>query len=181
MATTYLDTLRELIPFFKQYAIFYVSDINPKGEIVLAFDAIQETNFKAETAMTSYPTENNQERTDGKYKQPSVLTVRGIIQKNSVTGSAGSAFGLNLFQKTKNELEKFLNVICRLDIQTKNGFYKNYSLISYEIPENLDNYSYFEVLMTFKENLIPAADQMIVKNISDLNTMVSGWLSKVGL
>lgn len=182
MAVTFLDNQRELVPYFQQYAILYVSEENPKGEVVLAFDSIQEVNFKAQTNMTTYPTEENKERVDGKFNHPSTLTVRGIIQKGSgVTASIGSAFGLSLFEKTKAELEKFIDVVCHLDIQTKNGFYKNYSLVGYEIPESLDNYSYFEVLLDFQQNLVDDNSEPLKKNISDLKTQVSGWLSKVGI
>lgn len=182
MAVTFLDNLRELVPYFRQYAIFHVSETNPKGEIVLAFDSIQEVNFKAQTNMTTYPTEENRERVDGKFKQPSTLTVRGIIQKGaSVTEAVAGALGLSLYEKTKAELEKFIDVVCHLDIQTKNGFYKNYSLVGYEIPESLDNYSYFEVIMDFQQNLVEGASEPLTKNISDLKTQVSGWLSKVGI
>jgi len=182
MAVTFLDNLRELVPFFKMYAIMYVSEENPKGEVVLAFDSIQEVNFKAQTNMTTYPTEENKERVDGKFNQPSTLTVRGIIQKGSAAGDAiGEAFGVSLYEKTKSELERFIDVVCRLDIQTKNGFYKNYSLIGYEIPESLDNYSYFEVTMEFQQNLVDDFDEPLTKNVSDLKTQVSGWLSKAGI
>lgn len=182
MAVTFLDTLRELVPYFKQYAILYISSTNPNGEVVLAFDSIQETNYKAQTNMTTYPTEENVERVDGKFNQPSTLTVRAVIQKGSaVTEALGAVTGLSLFEKTKSELEKFLNVVCHLDIQTKNGLYRNYSLIGYEITENIDNYSLFEVTMDFQQNLVPDNVSPLVKNISDLKTQVSGWLSKVGI
>lgn len=182
MAVTFLDNLRELVPYFQQYAILYVSETNPKGEVVLTFDSIHEVNFKAQTNMTSYPTEDNKERIDGKFNQPSTITVRGIIQKGSaLTSAVGSALGFSLFEKTKAELEKFIDVVCHLDIQTKNGFYKNYSLVGYEIPESLDNYSYFEVIMDFQQNLVDTESNPLTKNISDLKTQVSGWLSKIRL
>jgi len=180
MAITFLDNLRELVPYFQQYAIFYVSETNPNGEVVLAFDSIQEAGFKAQTNMTTYPTEENKERVDGKFNQPSTLTVRGVIQKgSSITAVISSKLGISLFEKTKSELEKFIDVVCHLDIQTKNGFYKNYSLIGYEIPESLDNYSYFEVIMDFQQNLVDDNSEPLKKNLSDLKTQVSGWLSKV--
>ena len=154
MATTYLDSFKELIMGANPYAVMHVDSLGKK-KVVLAFDSIQEVNFKSSSTMT---TESNEYRTDGKFRDPNVISVRGIIQRPSLAGQAARALlsylggGKSLIDRTKAQLEQYIDVICRLDIQTKSGLYENYSLIGYEIPESLENFGYFEVIMDFQQN-----------------------------
>ena len=182
MATTYLDSFKELIIGANPYAVMHVDSLGKK-KVVLAFDSIQEVNLKAST----YPTESNEYRTDGKFRDPNVISVRGIIQRPSLAGQAARALlsylggGKSLIDRTKAQLEQYIDVICRLDIQTKSGLYENYSLIGYEIPESLENFGYFEVIMDFQQNLVPTADNEILKRIADAKTIFGGICSKIGL
>lgn len=186
MATTYLDSFKELIMGANPYAVMHVDSLGKK-KVVLAFNSIQEVNLKASSTMTTYPTESNEYRTDGKFRDPNVISVRGIIQRPSLAGQAARALlsylggGKSLIDRTKAQLEQYIDVICRLDIQTKSGLYENYSLIGYEIPESLENFGYFEVIMDFQQNLVPTADNEILKRIADAKTIFGGICSKIGL
>lgn len=186
MATTYLDSFKELIMGANPYAIMYVDALGKK-KVVLAFDSIHEVNLKVSSTMTTYPTESNEYRTDGKFRNPNVISVRGLIEKSSLAGQAARALlsyvggGKSLLERTKAQLEQYIDVVCRLDIQTKSGLYENYSLIGYEIPETLDNYGYFEVIMDFQQNLVPTAENEVLLRIADANTIFSGICSKIGI
>lgn len=186
MAITYLDNFKELIGFAAPYAIIHVAKGGSK-KVVLAFDSIQETEFVADTQITTYPTEYNIEMTEYKYRNPNIITVRGVIQRDSFAGEIASSVlaqvggGASLIDRTRAQLERYARVICRLDIQTKGGLYTNYSLRGYKIPESFDNYGYFEVIMTFQENLLNPSVQPSVAKIADMDTIFGGICSKLEL
>ena len=186
MAITFLDNFKELLGFAAPYAIIHVAKSGKKS-VVLAFDSIQETEFTADTQITTYPTEYNIEMTDYKFRNPNTITVRGVIQRDSFAGemisSALSAYGggKSLIDRTRAQLERYCRVICRLDIQTKSGLYQNYSLKGYKVPESYDNYGYYEAVMTFQENLVNPNLQKNIAKISDSDTIFGGICSKLEL
>lgn len=184
MALTFLDAFNDLIKSASPYAIYEVEKTGKKN-IVLAFDSIQEISVKAGANITSYPTENNIEATDYKFNTPTSISIRGLIQRQSLSSQIVSSLaskigvGEDLLSKTKSQLDLYLAGIYNLNIQTKSGLYENYSLIGYEIPENYDNYGYMEVVMDFQQNLFPLGSNPLSLNVSDVATVFSGLLSKV--
>ena len=61
----------------------------------------------------------------------------------------------NLIKKTEQTLSVFKKGIFNLEIKTKFKLYKNYTLKDYSRIENYDNYSFYEVEMTFKQIMKP--------------------------
>lgn len=134
------------------YSSLYVISDSASGEIVMTFDSIDEVSFKASSNVTSYPTEKGISVVDYKYDNPDTLDVIGIISRASFIGNR---YGQDVsakaetVEKTRTELEHYKSGIYKLDIQTKAALRQGYTLTSYEIPENIDNYSQFEVTMRF--------------------------------
>ena len=120
---------------------------------VLQCDTIVETNYKASSNVTSYPLETGVHKTDYKYDNPDVITIRGVIASNSYIGRV-----LRLkfnYEEAKikiiNELDYYKSGLYPLDIKTKSNVWQNFTLESFSIPESLDNYSTLEIEMTFKQ------------------------------
>lgn len=155
-------------------SLYTISD-SSSGEIKFVFDSIDEVNFTSSSNVVSYPTEKGIQATDYKYQNPDVLEVKGVINKNSYIGrqniqsNVGKAQSIEI---VRQNLETYKSGIYKLDIQTKAALRKGYTLVTYEIPETIDNYSQFEVTMTFQQvvtfaEIDPAAD-------SDSDTVDNG-------
>lgn len=156
------------------YSSLYVISDSDTGEIVMTFDSIDETRFKASSNVTSYPTEKGINVVDYKYDNPNVLDVIGTISRASFIGNR---YGQDVsakaqtVEKTRTELEHYKSGIYKLDIQTKAALRQGYTLANYEIPETIDNYSQFEVIMHFVE----------VKSLSSYNPSASSDTDTVNL
>lgn len=136
------------------HSSLYVINDSESGEVVLAFDSIDECNFTASANVTKYPTEYGINATDYKYLNPSVIEAIGVINRNSYIGKNASQSTLakaQTIEKVRAELEHYISGIYKLDVQTKAALRKGYTLSKYEIPETIDNYSLFEVNMTFEQ------------------------------
>lgn len=139
---------------------FQAFEYTAKTRVALSFDVIEETNFRGSSTVTNYPREDGVMVSDYKYQNPSVLTVNGIVSRKSVVGNLISMAldgGTNV-QRMKERLHYYKSGMYPLDIQTKSGLYENYTLESYEIPEDYDSYGLMNVSMTFKE-MFKAADR----------------------
>lgn len=123
---------------------------------VLQCDTIIETNYKASTNITSYPIETGIHKTDYKYDNPDVITVRGVIANNSYIGKLlRLAIGREEAKiKIINELNYYKSGLYPLDIKTKANVWRNFTLESFSIPEAMDNYSVLEIEMTFKQIML---------------------------
>lgn len=120
---------------------------------VLQCDTIIETNYKASSNVTSYPLETGVHKTDYKYDNPDVITIRGVIANNSYIGRLLRLAIDREEAKIKiiNELNYYKSGLYPLDIKTKSNVWQNFTLESFSIPESLDNYSTLEIEMTFKQ------------------------------
>lgn len=157
-------------------------DKDGKENPVMVFDTVEETLFRASSTVVNYPTEAGISVTDYKYDSPSVLSVRGIIARNSNIGKnfISVTLGKQLSQeKMREQLEYYKSGLYALNIQTKSGKYKGYTLEGYEIPENLDNYSLFEVTLNFKQ--IVSVFNEKPRQPSDKDTVRAGIVRVLGL
>lgn len=150
-------------------------------KVALEFNVIEEVNFRGTSTVTSYPREDGVLVSDYKYQNPSVLTVNGIVTRKSIVGNLVSMAldgGTNV-QRMKERLQYYKSGMYPLNIQTKSGLYENYTLESYEIPEDYDSYGIMNVAMTFKEMFKPADKQETLPNAKD--TISSGICRLLGL
>lgn len=135
-----------------------------ENKIILAFDMIEECEFKASTTVTTYPTERGIQVTDYKYDNPDTLKIRCFMRRTE--NNAG------LLEKLNTELEKYKSGIYAMNIQTKIALRSNYTLTGYSIPENADNYGLFEVEMDFQQIL--NYTEVSYREASDKDTVSSG-------
>lgn len=152
-----------------------------KTQIALSFDVIEEVNFRGSSTVTSYPREDGVMVSDYKYQNPGTLTVNGIVSRKSIVGNLISMAldgGTNV-QRMKERLEYYKSGMYPLDIQTKSGLYENYTLESYEIPEDYDSYGLMNVSMVFKEMFKPGDVQKTLPSAK--NTISSGISRLLGL
>lgn len=157
------------------YSSMYTISDSSTGDIVFTFDTIEEVSFKASSNVTSYPTETGIKVTDYKYDNPDQITVRGIINRNSYIGKnhIDSALAkVETIEKVRTELERYKKGIYKLDIQTKAGLRQGYTLDGFEIPESADNYSLFEVEMSFTQ--VVSFQSINPKSNSDSDTVNIG-------
>ncbi len=160
---------------------FKAFEYTTQTKVALEFNVIEETNFRGTSTVTSYPREDGVMISDYKYQNPSVLTVNGIVSRKSVVGNLISLAldgGTNV-QRMKERLEYYKSGMYPLNIQTKSGLYENYTLESYEIPEDYDSYGLMNVSMTFKEMFKTADKQETLPNAKD--TISSGISRLLGL
>lgn len=146
------------------YATSYIITDANSNEILLRFDTIEDCSYKASSTVTSYPTEMGIMVNDYKYKNSDTFTARGLITRRVNNDS-----DIDLI---KSQLELYQSGMYAMNIQTKSGLRENYTLESYEIPENLDNYSVLEVDMNFKE--IPKFLRTQNRSASDNDTVQVG-------
>lgn len=125
------------------YSTSYVITDASTDDILLRFDTIEDCSYKASSTVTSYPTEMGIMANDYKYKNADTFQARGLIARRTNNDS-----DVDLI---KSQLELYQSGMYAMNIQTKSGLRENYTLESYEIPENIDNYSILEVDMNFKE------------------------------
>lgn len=147
-------------------------------KVVMEFDVIEEANFRASSTVTSYPTETGIMRTDYKYQNPSVLDLKAIIARKSILGAAllKVLSKADAMSKMNTQLEYYKSGMYALTIHTRFGVRENYTLESYEIPEDFDTYGLFTVNMTFRQ--IPKMG-MSVKRPDNLKDTISGGLCRI--
>ena len=116
----------------------YIITDHESNDIILAFDMIEECEFKASTTVVTYPTERGVRATDYKYDNPDVIKLKCFVRKRED----------NKQQRDKilTQLEHYKSGLYAVDVQTKAGLRPFYTISGYTIPENLDNYSLLEVL-----------------------------------
>lgn len=167
-----------LIDFSKLGWNFKAFSYEVDTKVALEFNVIEETNFRGSSTVTNYPREDGVMYSDYKYQNPSVLTVNGIVTRKSVIGNLISAAldGATNVQRMKERLEYYKSGMYPLNIQTKSGLYENYTLESYEIPEDYDSYGLMNVSMTFKEMFKPGDKQETLPNAKDT---ISGGISRL--
>lgn len=149
--------------------------------VALQFDVIEETNFRGSSTVTSYPREDGVMVTDYKYQNPGVLQVNGILTRKSAVGNLLSLAlsGSTNIRKMVESLEHYKRGMYALNIQTKTALYQNYTLESYEIPEDYDSYGVLNVSMTFKQLFKTSETQNTLPNL--MNTVKSGLCRVLGL
>lgn len=146
------------------YATSYLITDAKTNEILLRFDTIEDCNFKGSSTVTSYPTEYGISVTDYKYKNSDSITAKGLIARRQNNDS-----DVDLI---RNQLSLYQSGMYAMNIQMKSGLRENYTLESFDIPENIDNYSVLEVDMNFKE--IPKFLQQQNRAASDNDTVETG-------
>ena len=137
-----------------------IYSITYNDEPVVSFDSIQEANYTGSANVTVNPLENGNKATEYKYNDPDTISLIGIIENSSILGQTilknnNKASVLQILKELKKNL-------VAVDIKTKSGLYKNYTLTRLHIPENYENYSLLVVEMDFEEVLI-------IKNASQNN------------
>lgn len=142
----------------------YVITDSKSGEIILAFDTIEECEFKASTTVVTYPTERGIKATDYKYDNPDTLKLTCFVHKDDN----------NKQQKDKilTQLDYYKRGLYAVDIQTKAGLRTFYTISGYSIPENIDNYSLLEVGIECQQ--IISFTQERPRSSSDMDTVSTG-------
>lgn len=147
----------------------YLSENNwystPKTEeeVVFSFDTITEAEVRGSSNVVGYPIEKGYTVTDYKFQNPSTIHIIGVMERSSIVGNFArratnkvlSKLGYKEYadpiSKLVQDLEYYKSGLYPLNIQTKSGLYKKYTLTDYNIPENFDNYGLLEVEMTFQQ------------------------------
>lgn len=154
-----------------------------KSKIVLEFDTIDECTMNASATATQYPTEYGTSATDYKYAQSSVVSMRGLISRGGIFGTGTAIeFARNkgklktsIIEDLRDSLKKLKNELILVDINTRNGgLWENMTLIDYVISETADNFSLFEVEMTFQQVFRKNLQNENAANVSDTNTKQTG-------
>lgn len=165
------------------YSVVYVQSPTQK-QVILEFDSILEASISSSSEIVEYPIETGTKVTDYKYDNPDIVVLKGVISKGSVTNKLVSLTGLvdnqdNLIKKTEENLHKFKKGIYRLDIQTKFRLYENYTLQNFNRVENVDNFSLYEVEMTFKQIML--SNELKSQNIKkpSLSDTIKSGISKL--
>ncbi len=153
--------LSELFNKKPVYAVWHISDAHPTGELIMSFDSIQRVDFKASSTLTNYPIEQGTAVTDYKYNNPDTLSLTGIVSRTGLYHGVGLGVvdSDTAIDKIRQSLDTYLKGIYRLKIQTKNGVYDWFTLQSYDISENYENYGLFEVDMSFQQIMRPPSVQ----------------------
>lgn len=142
----------------------YVITDAETNTIILAFDMIEECSFKASTTVTTYPTERGIQVTDYKYDNPDTLKIKCYVRKSENNSI--------MIEKLNTELEQYKSGIYAMNVQTKTALRTNYTLVSYTIPENVDNYGLFEVEMDLQQIL--NYTEVSYRAAADKDTVSSG-------
>lgn len=144
--------------------------------VYLQFDSIEECSFRGSATATQVPTEAGLNRTDYKYVNPDSVQMKGIVSKNGILGLGlvGASYSISgvkkqsLIEKIRKQCEILTRNIILVDIATRNsGTRKNYTMTDYTIEETPDNFSLFEVTMTFDEVLLFGKEGTLTRNVSD--------------
>lgn len=142
----------------------YIITDHETNEVVLAFDMIEECEFKASTTVVTYPTERGVRATDYKYDNPDVIKLKCFVRKRED----------NKQQRDKilTQLDYYKSGLYAVDVQTKAGLRSFYTVSSYTIPENLDNYSLLEVDLECQQIIDFSQEQP--RDSSDMDTVATG-------
>lgn len=157
------------------YAVYY------EGKILLEFDTIEELGYSRSVEITEYPFESEAGKTkitEYLYNNPDIIKMKGIKTEDSLLSSLiTSALDIDsAIDVIKQQLDILISGIYKLQIMTKNGLRKYFTLMRYNMPENLNNYGLLEVEMTFKQVLTSEDWNEQQRSIDDLNTQNSGNL-----
>ncbi|MCM1223656.1 MAG: hypothetical protein NC548_55325 [Lachnospiraceae bacterium] len=151
------------------------------NNLVLEFDTIEECTTAGRATTTQYPTEHGFSVTDYKYKNPDVITMRGILSEGGILGLTSvlprkdTWDRKSAIEQVRNKLDELCANMTLVDIQTRNaGLRKNLTLTSFEINEDYDTYGLFSVEMTFQEVLLFKSDGTFVARASDASTQQGG-------
>lgn len=144
-------------------SVYIITD-HESSEIILAFDMIEECEFKASTTVVTYPTERGVRATDYKYDNPDVIKLKCFVRKRED----------NKQQRDKilTQLDYYKSGLYAVDVQTKAGLRSFYTISSYTIPENLDNYSLLEVDLECQQIIDFSQEQP--RDSSDMDTVATG-------
>ena len=174
----------QIIPYKKNTDI---RDLKPyaiyrEGKVFLEFDTIIESGYQRSVEITDYPFEskNGQTRiTEYMYNNPDIITMKGIRGYESlVVGFILKKAGLeSAIDLIKQQLNILISGIYKLQIMTRSGLRKYFTLQKYYIPENLDNFTCLEVEMQFKQVITKEDWDEQQKNIEDINTVNGGNLA----
>ena len=143
--------------------IYIITD-HQSNEVILAFDMIEECEFKASTTVVTYPTERGVRATDYKYDNPDVIKLKCFVRKRED----------NKQQRDKilTQLDYYKGGLYAIDVQTKAALRTNYTISGYTIPENLDNYSLLEVDLECQQIIDFSQEQP--RDSSDMDTVSTG-------
>ena len=144
-------------------SVYIITD-HESSEIILAFDMIEECEFKASTTVVTYPTERGIRATDYKYDNPDIIKLKCFVRKRED----------NKQQRDKilTQLDYYKSGLYAVDVQTKAGLRSFYTISSYTIPENLDNYSLLEVDLECQQIIDFSQEQP--RDSSDMDTVATG-------
>lgn len=180
--------IKDIIGKVKEYFKPVYSFTNAKTrEIILTFDSIRESNVDASAEICNIPLETGFKQTEYKYPNPTTIEFTAVIQKSSVLLNKLSDYTdlvknkEDLIAKTIQVLEEYKNYLIPVNITTKSGAYNNYTLKGYYIPENIDNYSLFEVKTQFEQIMTNVEEQQNYKNKYDTKTVNNGLAQKIKL
>lgn len=174
-----IQKLTKILEKLKPYGIWY------KKNPILTFQSVYETSFQADNEITEYPIEGlngYQKLTDYKYNTPSMFSMTAVIGRSDNLVEKGWDWvnnnvlgGMDEVSLAQEKLDILMNGIYKLDIKTKNGFYTKYTLKSYNVVENMDNLSMFEINMTFKQ-VIDRNDwnDLDMRNLEFMDTKYGG-------
>jgi len=155
----------------------------------LIFDTIISSEVTADSQVISIPIEEGYRQTDGKYIDPRTVNLIGIIERSSsATLQLLSFMNKNEYiENVRNVLEIMRtgkrqtkdqtnqNSLTGYDIYTRNsGVLRNFTLKSYKIIENANNFSLFHVEMEWQEILEKARSYSNSKNASASSTQATG-------
>lgn len=144
-------------------SVYIITD-HETNEVILAFDMIEECEFKASTTVVTYPTERGVRATDYKYDNPDVIKLKCFVRKRED----------NKQQRDKilTQLDYYKSGLYAVDVQTKAGLRSFYTISSYTIPESLDNYSLLEVDLECQQIIDFSQEQP--RDSSDMDTVATG-------
>lgn len=141
----------------------------------ITFDSIIETNYNMTSQVSQVPLENGQLLTDYKINNPDEIQVRAVISRNGNIARIYTA--PNLIYRAIRQLRKWSEKMISLDIKTKANYYLNYTLTSYSINENKDNFNLFEVDIVFTQIMTPWQKKAVVKRTASATTVAIGLVS----
>lgn len=169
MEISFLNTIWDKL-IGSVYSISEVDDLG-KERPVMTFDSIVECNYKGKSNVISHPIETGFKATEYKYDDPSIIEMVGVISEKSLVGQLGNKL-LSLMGISKEDsietvratLDKYKRELIPVNIKTRTAKRENYTLIGYEVKESLDNFSLFEVDMTFQEVMLRPKTSTFVKD-----------------
>ena len=147
---------------------------------VLTFDSIEEYEFAGQSSTTSYPIESGFNIIDFKYDEPDTIQCKGVISRRGLIGVVGESYSLSannkkdLIRKTETTLTDLKKSMRLVSIQSRSGALReNYTLTAFNIRETFDNFSLFEVDMSFA-SVILLDNAENLKNPNNKDTVNTG-------